>query len=298
MKSLPSILLVLGTALGLNAQTTPFIHYTFNDANTSTTTATNSGSSGAALNGVFVNSAGTPTALQNVTGVSGKAGDYAFNNSAATMSGAGGAVTASNLRDALSNAYGTTLVESYTISMWYYSTDVALSNSARLMAITGTANPVDIRNYISDGRVATTLGEETPNTGSGVSTPYAAVGEWLYIAVTVDLTQPSSNVKFYAGSTEDAVSLVATSSVGASNMNISSTLRIGNYIGTLSNAFEGYIDDFQLHLSTTNASGVLSQAQLENIRASAIPEPRESALIFLFGGALVAFFYKRAFCRR
>jgi hypothetical protein len=273
---------ILALTTSVSAQQSPYIHYEFNNPDT-TTTATNSGTA-TGLDGQILDSTGTAAALQNVVGVSGQAGDYAFNNSASTMAGAGGTVLGADVRTAISNEFGTTNMGSLTMSMWYYATDVPISSNTRLAAVTGTAHALEFWNYggSPDGRLSVSRGgtNATNTRPPSADSTYASTGQWVFAALTFDFsTTAANNVNFYKGTLADSVSLVYSGTDnGAGSWNAARDLRVGNYISSLTSAFEGYIDDFRFYVSDDN-SAILSSGDLENIRSSAIPEPGHFGVI-------------------
>jgi len=108
----------------------------------------------------------------------------------------------------------------------------------------------------------------------------SANDQWVFVAVSYDGTLSSDNVKFYRGDTTSSVAqfgLTRTAAVGTLTPN-SNEFRVGASSGGTGNSPPDYLDDVRVY------DGVLSDAELESVRASNIPEPSTTALLL---GALL-----------
>lgn len=124
--------------------------------------------------------------------------------------------------------------------------------------------------------------------GAGTHT-VGADNQWTFLAVTYDGTATTDNVNYYAGSESGAVTLLATTTINAGNLNNSASFNIGHTDAapTSDTSPPGYLDDARVY------SGVLSAAQLDSARLENIPEPSTYAAIFGGLALLGAFVYRR-----
>ncbi len=236
-----------------SAQTpNPFLYYTFNETGTA---AQSSGLNKTPL--TLFNSSGAAANLHSASGlgVSGLPGDGAFDNTASTGmgdTGVGGV--------ALLPAGTTGTISSFTFVTWVkVATEVG--ESARLMedgAISIQCYEHNLTLYVNGDTAFVTSGQD-----------YTLTNEWMFVAVTYDATQSTNNVNFYIGSQSGAV--VQSGNVGTLNQGPAitgtDTLGFGNDSSS-SNArpLDGLMDDVRLYIGATDNSGVLTLAQLENLR--------------------------------
>jgi hypothetical protein len=257
------VLLLSSISLAGEARSKPFIWFDFNQPNEEVRSSIGNKGQAAELDGIFLQRDGGPTAGRLAAGVSGAPGDFAFDNSDSVMSGPGGTVAVHNFRNALSRLHGSATVASYTVSLWFKAADGSIQGAARLMSLTGKANPIDLRNFVAPGRLASTINDEVVKMPNRAQL-FESSNEWTFVAVSVDLTKSENNVRFYGGSVGEGFTLLYSDSASEGRLNLADVLRIGNYPG-LDRAFKGYIDDFRLYLSPNDSSGALDAKELENL---------------------------------
>ena len=287
MNKIPTIILL---ALGLGASVahaqTPIIQFNFNDSGTSTA------DSGSSTTGANFQSGGVATDLHSAAGagVTGSSSDIAFNNTAATGMGttSGGQALLTGQVSALEN------LESFTMVGWFNTdTGEEIGAQGTLFSMTAsgagfglsgdTANPGNLDLTVN----GTVIG------GSGNF--FSATSQWVFFAVTYDGTSTSSNVKMYEGTTSANATLVKTLSLNkGTEVSPSSALSIGQRVnGT--DAFDGLLDDMAIYGSSTDNTGALSLAQIQDIRAAdlVVPEPHTVALLFAGAGLLFLWRFRR-----
>ncbi len=265
---------------------TPYLYYTFNETGTA---AQSSGLNPTPL--TLVNLSRSAADLHSAAGlgVSGLPDDAAFDNTASTGMGNAGVGGV-----ALLPAGTTGTVSSFTFVIWVkVATEVG--ESARLMddgAISIQCYDQNLTLYVNGGPAFVTSAKD-----------YTLTNEWMFIAVTYDGTQVSNNVNFYVGSQTGTV--VQSGNVGSLNQGPALTgsdlLGIGNDRNfTNGRPLDGLIDDVRLYIGATDNSGVLSQAQLENLReldvanGSVPPAPVISSTLSSTGTNGAAFTYQIA----
>lgn len=114
----------------------------------------------------------------------------------------------------------------------------------------------------------------TPSGGVASNSAKYITGKWLFLAVTY--TSATGAVNFYSGDETEAVALNTTASLsGSPTISVSSSsLEIGGTPVTSSDRSpNARFNDVRIY------NGVLSEAQLEGLRAGAIPEPATGALL-------------------
>lgn len=217
------------------------------------------------------------------SGVSGKSGDYAFDNTATSgMAGANGGVISAP-------AFNTALT-SFTVSMWF-KTDEVLSGSARLFntgqgfLLAGT----------DDGKLSFNGRKNGESSGSSqmiavTNDIFKTQNEWIFVAVTYDGTGSTSSVaKMYVGTATTGVieigSVTSTATFGAKSLG---SLFFGATSASVTNAFDGWLDDIRLYGATSGASGALTLEQLEAIRLSAAPIPEPASATAVLAAFAVA----------
>ncbi len=117
-----------------------------------------------------------------------------------------------------------------------------------------------------------------------------AANQWVFVAVTYDGTAATNNVTFYHGSQTNGAALLGTSGSSAAGTTLATSVEFmvgstGASAGAASPP--AWYDDIRVY------SGVLNQAQLEDVRLAAIPEPSTYAAIFGGLALLGAFVYRR-----
>jgi hypothetical protein len=246
------LLALFGMVATVASAQIPILQYTFNETGTA---AGSTGSNPTAL--TLTNASGVAADLHSASalGVSGLPGDRAFDNTASTgMGGAGvgGTAFVNNYMSLPSQ------LDSFTFQCWYNTSSVP-SQAARLF---------------DDGRISAFAGSaggwfnfDVNSEGVASPTVYTQTNQWVFFAVSYDSTQSSNNVVFYQGSQTSPVSIVsvATLNAGAASM-ASHPLGIGNYYASNIRPLQGLMDDVRVFGSVSDASGALSQAQLETIR--------------------------------
>ena len=254
----------------------PILEYKFNETGT---TAPSSGSDTTPLG--MLNSSATPTDLHGAagSGVSGLATDRAFDNTPGSTMAAGGGVA---LQSGDDNAVDGLL--SLTFQGWLNTTAGATGNAGRLFDKNdGVGNGYFLGWNGGTINLQLDLGANVAGASSG---GYTSGGNWIFFAATYDGT--TGLAKFYQGTTDTSVSLINTSNVGFTGTvnDEAQQLGVGNGAAQ-SRAFAGLLDDMRIFGSTTDASGVLTVSQLEDLRLSDVPEASTWAMPLLGAGLLV-----------
>lgn len=273
-------LLIALAATNVAQAQTPLIRYNFDEG--SGTTAANTGSLGSAANltldftGSHVGWASSGNALSGASaltmdGVTKASGAYAYGD-------------------------GTTLnnaaLTAFTITLWVNLT--AAADADRLVSFYGGNLGFDLRlNTVTSGSASLNLtvdGLSNSSTGGNI---VSVVGQWAFIAVSYDGALTSSNVSFYNGSSSVAATALGNKinvnggPVGTPS-NLTTALRIGSTGATNTDRVPaGSFDDVRIY------SGVLDASQIEDIRASAIPEPSTAALMAAGSSLLAAVMIRR-----
>lgn len=265
----------------------PTLFYDFNNPSGATISSVNS------TQNLDFNSYGypytvTPSFTADGGGVSEQSGDRALDLSSATGMGGGGensgggAVSTANL----STVPGFSGAVSFTLAGWFYTTESSIATNAHLMNLSdGNNGGFRLSGQGTESNAGNLrleyVGENGRDTFTSTNNPYAAVGEWVFFAVTVDstITDPEvDNVFFYHVDANG--DLVVTNSLhsglGALQMT-NRNLVFGN--AALSGAtpsttrpFQGYLDNFGLWVDDEGAGAALSLAELNVFRLSQIPE--------------------------
>ena len=238
----------------------PLLYYTFNGSGT---TVPSEGTITASL--ILQNASGkrAPLRSRDGLGVSGLPGDGAFDNTGSTGMGKAGEGGVALLPP------GTLpTLRSFTFATWAR-VNTKISRWARLMD-DGT---------ISIAAVNGALRLHVNNNHGGVKSDrgaYTQVGEWMFIGVTYDSTKATNNIAFYEGTRARPVKPVGTATWdgGAVSQGRSDWLGIGNARNVITHrALQGYVDDVRLYGSRKDGSGVLTQAELEEVRKKDIEYP-------------------------
>ncbi|MDR1284011.1 MAG: LamG domain-containing protein [Opitutaceae bacterium] len=282
---LSSLLSLLVACSGALSAQSLLIHYAFNDANTATTTATDSSGNGrdASITNWNGTSAQVPAALQTATGVSGKAGDYAFDNTGAA--GMGGFGNRGGQVRWTGTGAGETIgdLTSFTITWWFKTPEnVIAGNGARAVTLHNAATS-DGTAYVESRFENNGVGRTVVTGSSTRDTPantYGLANTWTFVAITFDGTATESErIKFYVGGLNTSVSLVGSYASTLTSIALGSTtnvLTLGGYNqGSGQTPFQAVMDDFRLY------SGTLDTSALNDVRldAIAIPEPATAALV-------------------
>jgi hypothetical protein len=270
------------------AQPVPILEYRFNESGT---TALSTGSTAAILNMRDGNNQQRDLHIPN-SGVAGF-GDTSFLLDATGMgrNSQGGDAFAQNV----STISGLT---SFTLQGWFKtrSSQEALGNQARLYQIDSMVLGAPAN---STGTMRLDVFDAN---GSGASAAasdavFGAMATWQFFAVTFDGTAATGiNLNYYAGSTLSAVVSAGSSRIGPDGTPFGPTLSGSGFLlmgddGAVGRVpFDGFFDDMRIFGSTTDASGVLSQTQLEGLRVGdvvGVPEPSSLALLAAAGLALL-----------
>ncbi|AHF90377.1 anchor protein [Opitutaceae bacterium TAV5] len=267
---------------------TLLLEYSFDDYTAGSTTAKNTGSLGSAADltlydavGITSGSrVGTAADLYSAANAGLRNAGRAFDNTASTGMGSGGNTNTGNRAQA--TGVSATL-QSFTIAGWFKTDGSAsIGDGAKIFETTGSGITVSAS---VDGRlnlyVNGSASSDFVRSGTTGSTEYGAAASWVFFAITYDGSLTTDNVKFYVGSENDAVSQVGgTMSLAKGSVTLSSAeIALGNSLNSNSRSFDGLIDDIRLYGNDGATSGVLTPAQLESLRAGAIPEPSTVALI-------------------
>jgi hypothetical protein len=108
--------------------------------------------------------------------------------------------------------------------------------------------------------------------------------KWAFVAVSYDGNNFVDNTNYYVGGVDTAATLASTTSIGA-GATLPSSARFGvgftDAAPAADTAPPGYLDDVRVY------DGVLSEAELEQVRReNVIPEPATGAFIVLAGALL------------
>jgi hypothetical protein len=269
MKFRPIILGVI-LSCGVASAQTPLLQYTFDEANSGSDPALDSGS-GSAANGTF-NGGATRTANTP--------GGFSLGALDLTTTGAGTHLTGGDA-DKLDG------LTSFTLTTWVNLQAVPTGN-LRLIAkqaattfagfnlniadpATGTraANNFGLRLFVGG---TTAFAFDAANNGITID----ADNKWAFVAVTYDGTSTSGNVNYYSGTETGPVGFQVNTTVNAGPTVASSAIFGVGYTDAAPGSDTsptGYLDDVRVYGS------VLTPVQLEAIRLQAIPEPSACALL-------------------
>jgi hypothetical protein len=118
----------------------------------------------------------------------------------------------------------------------------------------------------------------TINTGNVITPGGVLTGsDWVFVAVTYDSTLANNNVNVYVGSRTATAALVSSQTLSQGSVAFGSSAYV--YLlnrSTRDRAFDGWGDDFRIF------SGVLNQAALEGVRASAVSNSAPAATAALY----------------
>lgn len=216
--------------------------------------------------------AGGATMTSPVT-VPGGASAYAFDNSASTMGGTGGTAKTS-VADAQSLLDAKTAL---TLTGWYKS-DSSIAGLTRLFDRADGSVAAGQWSLYFDGD-PNNLQLNIGGTALVSNPGFNVNGQWVFFAVSFD---GGNVVKFYVG--DEATAAAANGSVSTTATDIGSNskpLTLGNR-DNAGRAFDGWLFDFRVY------SSALTPSEVEDVRASAIPEPATASLLALAGVVTLA----------
>lgn len=283
IKTVSRLVVLLGFLVGLGAEAAMLVQFDFNGGSL-TNSGTLGGVAAIVTNGVYHPVPGPGVAGQGID-----------NTSIAGMGTTSGRVSLpdDNNLDGLM---------SFTVAGWYRS-DTIISNNARLVSKrttgaspTGTAG-FDL--YGTTGQLALHVGNNTTGGYSSVfsgANTFTNVNDWVFFAASYDGTLAANNVVFYRGLISSGAVTVATLATGTLNYGQVGSNSGGLNIGAFNNGtagFDGFLDSIRVYGSPTDASGVLTFAQLQQLATGdVIPEP--SVLVLFSCGALSVWCVRRS----
>jgi hypothetical protein len=257
------------------ATTTPaqLLSWKFNEG--SGTEASSDGSGGDALLRVTAGDGAeiTQAFSSDAEGVSGKQGDYALDMGSATGMGAtdpastgpGGKVNSAD--PGLLSLSG---LKSFTVTGWLKPAGT-LTAAARIIV----SNLISVQAG-SAGQLQLALnGFSGEGNHLNSEAAYEEVGSWMFFAITYDGTKAEENVAFYVGgpSAGSGLAPAGSGSIPAGPLgDQSGPITIGNNAPGGPRPFQGQIDNLAIYGSTTDASGVLTAAQLEEVHQAALKQ--------------------------
>jgi len=200
-------------------------------------------------------------------GVSGQPNDRAFDNTKASRmgqrgTGYGRAVSQEKWLDVIG------FQQSLTIQGWFkaenpFDAGAVLSVVPGVFDLRHTSNVQGVLRFMTYHK--TLVNATSPPV-------YNRVGEWVFYAITWDGSKTKDNVKFYMGSTREAVRLISTASLDVpmeydnnSHFFIGDT-NVGDPNTNFTRPFDGYIDNVRVYGSEYDGAGILTLEQLEEIR--------------------------------
>ena len=277
--------LATGTIVNDDAQvclvTSPLLEYRFNG------TGTTSPSTGTDTTPVtFKHPAGTVVDLHGApgSGVSGQSGDTAFDNTHPVNDGVFGDFGHGGYGDRAEHLVDDENVDglaSVTFQGWFKSNDpesVTGNGGILFNKSDGVAPGAGFGIRWNAGRLW--AGFATESGGGEVESPqsYLSANQWIFFAITYDGTSSSNNLKFYQGTSSQAVTLVhsATLDVGAIR-NSFDRLALGNGTNGV-RAFPALFDNMRIFGSQSADSGVLTLAELEAFRGADAENSSEPTL--------------------
>ena len=98
---------------------------------------------------------------------------------------------------------------------------------------------------------------------------YGITKEWVFFAFTFDKTKIENNVSFYIGTKTQPVTLVSVNNLDV-NFRTDLLFTVGGQSVAGSGMFYGLLDNIRLYGSNTDASGILTHEELEQVRTSDI----------------------------
>jgi hypothetical protein len=299
---------LLGSAAAFAAPT-PILQYQFDDAINGAQSLSTGSDNTAAANLTFYNSSNVATNLHGAasSGVSGLADDLAFNLTSATRMGNGGSgfSTADGVL-AKQSADNNSIdgLSSWTVSGWFKADGSAIGNDTQLV-LNGTdfqikATSAGTPTSGAIGRLRATVDNQDKTTSAAISTE---TQKWVFFAVTYSGTDSplTGTLNFYRGyrnATEggagfDVTNIGTVSAPAGVTDNDAAIFMLGNN-SAFSRPLDGLLDNIRVFGSKTDATGALSLADLQTIRANdvtgnvtAVPEPASLGLLSLGGLAML-----------
>ncbi|MEM7476821.1 MAG: LamG-like jellyroll fold domain-containing protein [Planctomycetota bacterium] len=210
------------------------------------------------------------------TGVTGHPDDYGYDLSDATSMGTGDG----NYGRTDGNATFLDNLQSFTLTGWFKTDgtqaigdDVELfkTDAFKLTAINDGYLRLFVDSHSSSDSIVSTFGH------------WNAQNEWVFFAVSYDGTLIANNVSFYVGSDLTSVLLSSTQTLDRQSVDLNSS-RL--FLSRQDRPFDGWLDNMRVYGSSTDASGILSLQQLNDLRTqdlnafAAIPEPAAFAWLF------------------
>ena len=208
-------------------------------------------------------------------GVSGKPGDKSLNLTSADamggdeLGGRGPVASASNETDLFGG------LQSYTISGWLKCEGAEVERVARLINFSTSTEThekralLDLMSTITPGSLLLAvrpdgdLPEDIVNKSKG---GFKNKGGWMFFAVTYSQNETGDGtVQFYAGSDGSSVTPCGSVAARAATPPLPSRVNVGN-TRTRTKPFKGWLDNIRVHGSRNDASGALSQEELEELR--------------------------------
>jgi len=272
-RSLPACALLLGVlCIGSNAEAqTPVYEFRFNRAPANF--AVNTGTKKAVATLYNLDNERDNLHGEAGSGVSGTSGDFAFDNTSATRMGGGDNTPSGGTARLTSDTLDART--SFTLQGWYkidpsitgaYSNGRLISKGNNLNNVIGLHNQ---RNASGEGSLVFSLGTPTASNIVVQSDYNGLLGEsgWVFFAVTYDSTQPGHQVKFYAGTPNDAVTMISEHELAAGPTGANpATLYIGGNGAPNIRPFHGWMDNIRIFVDEGERSGALSLSELEDFR--------------------------------
>ena len=245
-------LILLGAAFLVEAQSpVPLLEYHLDETGTM---AVSVGSSALPLTFYDANRLPADFHSADALGISGLGGDRAFDNTTATAMGGQGTGGVALIP---TNVVAAGAFSSFTLQCWFHAS-TPLAKAARLF---------DAGNYVAyAGTKPGVIWLCVNKQNAGTAAVYAQTNAWVFFAVSYDSTQPTNNVVFYRGTKNSPVVPVGLSTLNAGVVTNNHPIGLGNLYYSNSRPFLGLMDDVRIFGVAAGASGVLTQAQLEEFR--------------------------------
>lgn len=266
-----SAILILALGALCSSRADLILEYKFDE------TGTNAPSTGSQTTNLYLfNAANVSTDLHGIvtSGVSGSSTDRALDLTMALGMGSSPGSADVNTRHT-ADLEAIDSLQSFTLSGWFKTpADVAIGGSAVLIDnITASSFTNGFR--LSCSGTALYLEVDIGSAVSAGTPSYDDKNRWVFFAVTYDGTASANNVKFYRGYRTGSearqrgiLTCVSTSTLDKAAVdNDSQALYVGNR-STRLRPFKGFLDNVRIHGSKTDATGALSAAQLEDLRAA------------------------------
>jgi hypothetical protein len=187
-------------------------------------------------------------------------------------------------------------LSSFTITGWVNPASTQTNTNARLLVYKGNltqSSGIDL--FISGAGSASqnlALGVDGTLSYAGANLPVLASNSWTFFAVSYDGTKTSNNLIFYVGDANNAVSSYTTTlNAGAVGVVAGQQLTIGgcevnstpSTPSSTTRNYAGLLDDISVYGSASDATGVLTEMEINAIRltndAPNIPEAGSTSLL-------------------